>query len=149
MKEGKKEEGENGRARSQAAREKEEREGGRLGGRGKEERQTTQTAAGEGEKLPNAEEGKRETESKRANGMGGGHRDREREQRGRDRETPTQTDRRMIVPPATTGRTDGRKAGMAPAAAQLWHFQPCVDGRSVDGSTAIPSLLARACKLRL
>ena len=44
-------------------------------GRGKEERQTTQTAAagsgreGEGEKLPNAEEGGKETESKRANGM--------------------------------------------------------------------------------
>ena len=92
-----------------------EREGGREGdweGRGKEERQTTQTAAGEGEKLPNAEEGKRRKVRGRTEWRW--RTPRQREQRGRDRETPTQTDRRMIVPPATAGRSEGR---------QGWHRQ--------------------------
>ena len=110
---------------------------GEVGGEGERGETDDADSGGRGGKAAECRGGK-ETESKRANGMAVEDTETEREQRGRDRETPTQTDRRMIVPPAATGR----KARMAPAGAQLWHFQPCVVGR--PRPPFLPCSLARA-----
>ena len=73
--------------------------------------------------------GERETESKRANEMAA-------EDTGTERERDANPDRRMIVPPAATGREEGRDG-------TLWQHNFGIFDH-VSSSPARPSFLARS-----